>query len=377
MADEPSAPADTTMMRIVHDALRRDLRRAQAVLTKVPPPGDRQRAALAEHLQWMMGFLVAHHRSEDAGLYPVVRERDPGAAPLLDDMARDHEIVATAIVAVQRAAGLYAERGERVPLIAAIDALTAVLLPHLEREEDEVMPVVSRAITNAEWNAIEQRENLDGKSMAELGREGHWLIEGAGADDRAHVIGLVPPLPRLLLLYGYGPSERRRSRTCWDPPPRRVQHEGSTAIVVDAAIDAVWEVVRDPTRVGEWSHECVDGEWVGDTTEARPGARFRGQNAQGLIKWGRLCEVVSAEPHELVWRTVPTRLYPDSTEWALRLAPADRGTRIEQTFHLVKGTKLEAVYATVLPAHRDRTEALREDLERLGALAAEERVGSR
>ena len=44
MADEPSAPADTTMMRIVHDALRRDLRRAQAVLTKVPPPGDRRSA---------------------------------------------------------------------------------------------------------------------------------------------------------------------------------------------------------------------------------------------------------------------------------------------------------------------------------------------
>jgi hypothetical protein len=152
-------------------------------------------------------------------------------------------------------------------------------------------------------------------------------------------------------------------------PRACVQKEGKTAVVVEAGIDAVWAVVRDPTRVGEWSHECIGGTWVGDVRAARPGARFRGRNRQGLVRWGRLCEVVRAEPYELVWRTVPTWLYPDSTEWALRLAPADGGTRIEQAFRVVKGTKLEAVYARLIPAHRDRTEALRADLERIGAVA--------
>ena len=72
-----------------------------------------------------------------------------------------------------------------------------------------------------------------------------------------------------------------------------------------------------------------------------------------------------------MWRTVPKRLYPDSTEWAIRLAPVNGGTRIEQTFQVVKGTKLEPVYAVIVPAHRDRTEALQHDLERIGAVAAE------
>jgi hypothetical protein len=155
-----------------------------------------------------------------------------------------------------------------------------------------------------------------------------------------------------------------------------VQKEGSTAVVVDADIDAVWDVVRDPTRVGEWSHECVGGEWIGDVTTARPGARFRGRNKQGLIRWGRLCEVVRAEPFELVWRTVPTRLYPDSTEWALRLTRTDGGTQIEQTFLVVKGSKLEVVYATLLPAHCDRTDALKDDLRRIGALAVDARAAT-
>ena len=368
---DPDAPADTAMMRIVHSALRRDLQRAREALTRVPPPDERQRAAIAEHLGWLMAFLEAHHRSEDVGLYPVVREREPGAAALLDDMARDHEAIAPAIVELERAAARCADGDECEPLVDALDAVTDVLLPHLQREEDEVMPVVSRAITNAEWRAIEQRDHLDGTSMAQLGREGHWLIDDASADDRARVLGLVPPVPRFLLLYGFGPAYRRRRRACWNPRRRRVQQQGSTAVVVDAGIDAVWDVVRDPTRVGEWSHECVHAEWVGDTAEARPGARFRGRNEQGLFRWGRVSEISSCEPYELVWRTVPTRLYPDSTEWVIRLAPVEGGTKIEQTFQVVKGTKLEPVYATFVPAHRDRVEALRQDLERIGALAVD------
>lgn len=372
MPVDPNAPADTAMMRIVHDALRRDLERARVALSRVSPPDDRQRVAIAEHLQWVMAFLDAHHRSEDEGLYPVVRERDTSAAALLDDMATDHQAVAIAVVELGAAAAAYAERDGREAIVAALEELSGVLVPHLRREEDEVMPVVSRAITNAEWNAIEQAYNLDGKSMVQLGLEGHWLIDDAGADARARVLGLVPLAPRLMLLYGFGPSYRRRTRACWNPRRRRVQHQGSTGVVVDAGIDAVWDAVRDPTRVGEWSHECVDGEWVGETAEARPGARFRGRNKQGLFRWGRLCEVLNAEPYELVWRTVPTRLYPDSTEWELRLAPVDGGTKIEQTFQVAKRTMLEPLYATILPAHRDRTDALRQDLERIGTLAIDD-----
>lgn len=158
---------------------------------------------------------------------------------------------------------------------------------------------------------------------------------------------------------------------------RAVQREGSTTVIVDADVDAVWDVVRDPTRVGEWSHECVGGEWVGETREARPGARFRGRNRQGLIRWGRMCEVVSADGHRLVWRTVPTRLYPDSTVWSLSVAAVDGGTSITQTFEVVKTTKMETVYVTLLPAHRDRSDALRRDLEQIGAIAGEARGSAR
>lgn len=368
MAVDPNTPADTNMMRIVHSALRRDLERARSALTANPPPIARQRVALARHLGWMMVFLEAHHRSEDEGLYPPVHERATDAALLLHEMASDHATVANAVASVEATARRYEQRDEHEPLIAALDGLRGVLLPHLQREEDELMPVVSRVMTTCEWNAIEQAHNLAGKSKAQLGREGHWLIDDASLKDRARVLGLVPLVPRLILLYGFGPSYRRHQRICWNTRRHHIAHEGSTSIVVDADLDAVWDIIRDPTKVGEWSHECVAAEWVGEPG-ARPGARFRGRNRQGVFRWRRLCEIVSIEPGELVWRTVPTRCYPDSTEWTIRADRVDARTRVEQSYRVVKSTWLDPVYARFLPAHRDRTAALTSDLERIGALA--------
>ena len=134
------------------------------------------------------------------------------------------------------------------------------------------------------WAAIEKEHNLDPKSLTELGFEGHWLIDGASDADRATVLGLVPPLPRFVLVHGFGRRYRRRAAACWRAgggASRRVQLENRIVVTVDAGIDEVWDVVRDPTRVGEWSHECVGAAWIGDADRAVPGARFRGRRPDG------------------------------------------------------------------------------------------------
>ncbi len=154
-------------------------------------------------------------------------------------------------------------------------------------------------------------------------------------------------------------------------PPRRVQLENRVDVTVEADVDAVWNVVRDVTRVGEWSHECVGASWLDGSRGAEPGARFRGRNRSGLLRWGRKCEIVSADPYELVWTTIPTVLYRDSSEWRISLETVDTGTRITQQFRVLRAPKILAVlFALMIPGHRDRTAALVEDLQRLGAVAA-------
>src|ERR1700733_15049831 len=94
MAIAAEAPADTAMMGIVHSALRRDLTRASEAVSANPPPGDKQRQAIAGHLVWMMDFLHRHHAGEDDGLWPLVRQRDPMAGALLDEMDAEHVRIA-------------------------------------------------------------------------------------------------------------------------------------------------------------------------------------------------------------------------------------------------------------------------------------------
>lgn len=371
--------ADTTLMRIVHDALRRDLTRARVVLAERDAATVDHRRALGAHLGWMMRFLDAHHTSEDAGLYPFARARatDPSDREVLDRMGRSHKEVDVAMTRLVDAADDLANEDADVAAartLAALDALTAVLLPHLREEEDEAMPIVSKLLTAAEWQAIDKKHNLDPKSRSELGFEGHWIIDGANEADRAIVLALVPPLPRFLLLHGYARRYRRHVAACWGDgarPPRRVQRENRVSVTVDAAIEDVWHVVRDVTRVGDWSHECVGAEWLGGALAAAPGAQFRGRNRAGLFRWGRRCEILAADPFELVWRTVPTALFPDSSEWRITLAEADGATRITQQFRVVRVPPvLGTLFAFMIPAHRDRTAGLTDDLLRLGLVAA-------
>jgi hemerythrin-like domain-containing protein len=218
--DTHTGPADTRMMGIVHEALKRDLRRARSVLAEQPAPLGRQRTALGGHVTWMMDFLHAHHTSEDAGLWPAVRQRNPAAGDLLDSLEADHAQIAPAAEAVAAAATAYTSSTDdttRLTLVGALDRLLEVLVPHLDREVAEAMPVVAATLTAAEWDAIEQEHNLDDKSPRQLAKEGHWLIEDIDPEGYAVVVGKVSPVLRFVLVHGFGPAYRRGARARWTP----------------------------------------------------------------------------------------------------------------------------------------------------------------
>jgi hypothetical protein len=221
MRHDPNGPADTSMMGIVHSALRRDLQRSRAALSAAPFPQGRRRAALAAHLGWMMDFLRAHHAAEDAGLYPMIRAKNPTAADLLDTMDADHHAIDPAVTALHTAADQWGRAGaevDREAVVTALDQLLAVLTPHLEREEAEAMPVVSATITHRQWHEWDQTYNIKPKSLPVLAEEGLWLMEGLDEERRQVVLHEVPLVPRLIVLYGFGPRYRRKAAARWSVP---------------------------------------------------------------------------------------------------------------------------------------------------------------
>ena len=220
MKTDPNAPADTAMMGIVHSALRRDLTRTTAALSAEQPPGDAQRLALTAHVAWMMDFLHGHHLGEDAGLWPAIRSLRPSAGDLLDLMEHEHADIAPAIEALRGAGARYAVDGgasSRLGLVDALTSLRAVLDPHLHREETEMMPVVSATFTHVQWESFNQEHYIKTKSKAELGHEGHWLIDSIDPAGYTIVVGNVPPIPRFVLLHAFAGQYARACATRWGP----------------------------------------------------------------------------------------------------------------------------------------------------------------
>jgi hypothetical protein len=151
-----------------------------------------------------------------------------------------------------------------------------------------------------------------------------------------------------------------------------IPRHGRVECDVDAPAVVVWKIVTDVTRTGEWSGENQGNKWIDGATSARVGACFRGRNRQGRSHWKRVCKVTALEDErELVWQTVWTWLHPDVTEWHIELRPlAGDRTHVVLRYEILRADwYVDRLYYLVLPAHRDRTEALALDLQRLGAIA--------
>jgi uncharacterized protein YndB with AHSA1/START domain len=74
--------------------------------------------------------------------------------------------------------------------------------------------------------------------------------------------------------------------------------KGSVTVHIAVPPGRVWDLVSDVTRIGEYSPETFEAEWLDGATGPRAGARFRGhvrRNGIGPVYW-TTCTVTAAEP---------------------------------------------------------------------------------
>ncbi len=67
----------------------------------------------------------------------------------------------------------------------------------------------------------------------------------------------------------------------------------SRSIEIAASPEAVYDVLSDVTRTGEWSPECHTCEWLGEPGQV--GSRFKGRNRSGPARWTTTAEVLAAD----------------------------------------------------------------------------------
>jgi uncharacterized protein YndB with AHSA1/START domain len=138
---------------------------------------------------------------------------------------------------------------------------------------------------------------------------------------------------------------------------------------MDATPERVWALVSDVTRIGRYSPETFEAEWLDGATGPAVGARFRGhvkRNGKGPIYW-TTCTVVTCEPDREFGFGVGSGDRPINT-WRYRLEPTGTGTDVTESFQLADSLPLR-VYWSLLGWARGRTNrnGMRTTLERIRA----------
>lgn len=69
----------------------------------------------------------------------------------------------------------------------------------------------------------------------------------------------------------------------------------SVRVEIAAPAEAIYDLVADMPRMGEWSPECARVEWTGDATGPAVGVGFVGHNRIGWHRWSTHGRVTTAE----------------------------------------------------------------------------------
>jgi hemerythrin-like domain-containing protein len=193
-------PIEVRDMRIVHITFRNAYDESARLVRASPTPSPGRVTFLADHIDFGVEMLHHHHESEDQLLYPTLIERVPEQASVTEEVAHEHQLVADAIDAVSTACATWrrqpsAETG--AALAAALDSLNAVLQPHLDDEEQKVVPLAAVTLTQKEWDALgEHARATIPRKMLPIATG--MMLEPLDEADRAYMKSQLPAPVRLL-----------------------------------------------------------------------------------------------------------------------------------------------------------------------------------
>jgi hypothetical protein len=145
----------------------------------------------------------------------------------------------------------------------------------------------------------------------------------------------------------------------------------SVTVHMAAPADQVWELVSDITRVGEFSPETFEAQWLPGPSEHGTGARFRGhvrRNGRGPVYW-TTCTVVTSDPGREFAFAVELPGGTTVVTWRYRIEPSADGSDVTESFELADRL-LNRVYWAIAGRARRRTNlsGMRTTLERIKAV---------
>ena len=133
--------------------------------------------------------------------------------------------------------------------------------------------------------------------------------------------------------------------------------------------ERIWDLLSDVTKIGRYSPETFEAEWIDGATGPAAGAKFRGhvkRNGKGPVYW-TTCTVVTSVPGQEFTFGVGSVDKPLNV-WSYKLVASGDGTDVTESFALADTAALR-LYWALLGWARGRTNrnGMRTTLERIKA----------
>jgi hemerythrin-like domain-containing protein len=196
-----SEPINVRDMAIVHRLFRQVYDEAARLVRANPAPSPGRVTFLADHIDLALAGLHSHHADEDRLLYPKLIERAPDQAQMTEQVEHEHQVISTALDAASAACATWRERpspptGEA--LAAALDHLNEVVQPHLDDEEQKVVPLAAVTLTQQEWDAL-GKAGMRSVPRRKRGLAAGMMLDALDEEERAYMLKSIPAPMRLLL----------------------------------------------------------------------------------------------------------------------------------------------------------------------------------
>lgn len=95
---------------------------------------------------------------------------------------------------------------------------------------------------------------------------------------------------------------------------------------IAAPAERIYDLVSDVTQMGRWSPECTGGKWTDGASGPAVGARFKGSNKKGLVRWSTRCQVTKADrPSAFEWQVTDSGML-----WGYRFEADGDGTLVTE-----------------------------------------------
>jgi hemerythrin-like domain-containing protein len=150
--------ADIRLYLVVHQSLRVTLDRFVSAAERLDP------ATLAVVIpdRWAVleRGLHNHHEHEDSDFFPMIGAASPDQLELIERLEREHEELVVLLNAVDAAVAALAAEPNDDTRRAVHDTIAAVrdtLVPHLDIEDEKLLPAAAATVDAKEWDDVSER----------------------------------------------------------------------------------------------------------------------------------------------------------------------------------------------------------------------------